>query len=145
MRALTFFGVLLLGACDLANVSDATGKFEYTVAEDGSAQTSDRRTYDSLGDKTFTRNQKYKITAKSEDARRPHLLLISVTQTIGKKVEARDITQTILVKDGNYYLDCQHFYDVKISVSDDDVDDPRCKVQLLGVVRFDSLPKLLPN
>lgn len=123
----------------------ANEAYEYTLSEDGPADTRDRQTYESLGDVTFTRNQKYKLVGQTEASRMPHFVVLSITKRIGKKVISRNSTSPVFMNDGTYNLECSHYYDVKISKGEDSVDDPQCTVKLLGVLKSDAPAKLRPS
>ncbi len=134
----------LLSGCSGQNALSSTVKpYEYALTEDGPAETQQSAKYESLGDMTFTRMQKYKLVARSDAARAPHFLVLSVTQTVGKKIIQRDQVAPIFMQDGSYTLECSHFYDIKISAGEDSVDDPRCSVKLLGVLTPDATAKLV--
>ncbi|WP_294302756.1 hypothetical protein [uncultured Sphingomonas sp.] len=137
---------VLAAGCSPGNNSSATqtdaNAYRYTFTEEGSPETSNRQVFDSLGDVTFTRTQKYRLSGKSEAARQPHLLALTYTKTVGQKVITRDEAATIFVKDGNYTLDCAQYYDVKIAKGEDSVSDPRCSIKVLGVVKIDAPAEL---
>ncbi len=61
--------------------------------------------------------------------------MISVTKKVGKKFDSRDEISTVFVKDGSYILDCSHYYDVKIAVDEDNLDDPRCSIKNFGCAK----------
>lgn len=151
MRILAVLSVVALtAACSVMPAADhstttGSGKYEYSLVEEGSPETTNKNTYEALGDMLFTRTQKYKLVAQSDPARKPHFLIISVTKSIGKKVVERDQVATVFVQDGSYEVDCDHQYDVKISAGEDSVDDPRCSVKLLGVLLPDASATLVKS
>lgn len=107
----------------------------YKIVTDGAAETKDLTRYESLGDKTFNRVQKYKIVALGDGAQDLHILLAKVTQKVGKKIIYTHDIDLLPISNGSYTLECSYYYDVKMNKSEDELDDPICTVEPIGVIR----------
>ena len=55
-------------------------QFTYKIIEDGAPETANMHEYEALGDRTFTKTQKYRITLQN-DEKKPFHYLIAVSYT----------------------------------------------------------------
>lgn len=110
-------------------------EYVYKFVEDGEATISDKTSYESLGKRSLSKVQRYKIVAQTDAARKFHILVVRMIQRIGKKKTSDSPATFLPITDGSYTLECSHYYyDVAIATPDDDVPDPVCTIQPLGVI-----------
>jgi hypothetical protein len=120
------FGVSSCGAAGGNN--DNT----YKIEPEGGVETTDRNVYASLGDVTFTLNQKYKITLMGE-GKQFHYLIVNAKKKVGNKNVFDEKGVSLPIVDGSRTFDCNHSYDVKIG-KEDDVNAPVCEFELVGTI-----------
>lgn len=140
MTRFVLVGLLCLAGCSNQTSNSVT---EYKLVEDGLAETQNERSYASLGEKTFSRVQKYRLVADGDGAKKFHFVIAKVTKMIGKKKITEVDAATLPVVDGAAKIDCDHYYNVKIGENVDKLDDPVCKVELLGTLTPNGTAKLL--
>jgi hypothetical protein len=133
------FGLALcsatLAACGNAPGSSSSQPAEYKISEDGSAYVNNVTRYESLGEKSLTRGQKYKIVRLGAPDVGPHFLVANITQYYGNKKGDVGEGTLIFIKDGSASYDCSKIiFDLKLSQSDDDVPNVTCKFEVVGVV-----------
>jgi hypothetical protein len=70
---------------EAAKVS-AAEEYKYSLSDDRSPETKDKSSYTSLGDVIFRRVQNYKLVAKTDAARKPHFLSMSLTKPLERRL-----------------------------------------------------------
>jgi hypothetical protein len=124
-----------LAACSNTLGSSSSAPAEYKIAEEGGAYVSDVATFESLGEKSATRGQKYKIVSLTGGATPPHYLVANITQYYGNKKGDEADGQLIFIKDGSATYDCKKYLtDLKISVANDDIPNVTCKFEVVGTL-----------
>jgi hypothetical protein len=125
----------IIAGCNNGQISSSSRPAEYKIVEDGSAYVSDVSTFESLGEKTATRGQKYKIISMAGGDAPPHFLVVNMTQYYGNKKGDETDGQLIFIKDGSATYDCKKFLgDLKVSVSNDDIPNVTCKFEVVGTL-----------
>lgn len=135
----TLLPTAVLTAC---NGAGAPATYSYKITEDGGPVVSNEHTYESIGDKTFTKTQKYRVMLQSQD-RKFHYVIANIKTKVGNKVVQSEQGMMMPVVDGLYTLECVHFYDVKLSKSMDEVDNPTCEVEAVGVIVPDAKARIV--
>lgn len=127
--------LLLLSACltDKAKSDDAA---QFKIVLDGATETKNISVYHSLGDKTFTRVQRYKVIALGENAQDLQILVAKVVGKTGNKVHFTSEAEFFPISNGSYTYECSHYYDVKISTPDESISDPTCSITPLGIMKI---------
>jgi len=124
---------LLSAGCNKAD-EGSNSAVEYKIVEDGGPETRDERTYDSLGDRTFTRVQKYKIIAQGDAGKSFHMLIAGIKLNVGSKTVSTVDAAFFPIVDGVHTFECGHNYDVKLTADVNALSDPACKFELRGVL-----------
>lgn len=137
--ATALFGLITFAITGCSTESAETR--EYRIDTDGAPETKDRRSYESLGDVTFTTNQKYKIALIDGAEAAPHFLLVNMKQRVGNKVESDQKGLAIPIIDGMKSLDCQHYYDVDED-KEDEAPVPVCEFEVIGYMEMDGPAQL---
>lgn len=125
-----------LAACSNGLTSSSSAApAEYKITEDGGAYVTDVNTYESIGEKTATRGQKYKIISLAGGNTPTHFLVVNITQYYGNKKGDESDGQLIFVRDRSATYDCKKYLsDLKISVSNDDIPNVTCKFEVIGTL-----------
>ena len=126
-----YLGVMAFGvsSCGPTGMSKEN---TYKIEPEGGVETKDRNVYASLGDVTFSLNQKYKITLMGE-GKEFHYLIVNAKKKVGKKNVSDEKGVSLPILDGSRTFDCEHYYDVKIG-KEDDVSAPVCEFELVGTI-----------
>ena len=126
---------LAIAGCGNLAASENSSPAQYKITEDGGAYVSDVTAYESLGDKSATRGQKYKIVSLTGAESPPHFLVVNITQYYGNRKGDEADGQLIFVSDGSATYDCKKFIsDIKLTVSNDDIPNVTCKFELVGTL-----------
>ena len=128
-------GMLMLASCQMATSQKIENEtFYYKITENGAPDILNEVRYESLGDHTFNKVQKYKIIARTESARVSHFLVVDIKKKVGGKVISDDAGVTIPVRDGVAEFSCGHYFDVKLTVNANDTADVVCTFQPIGSI-----------
>ena len=124
-----------MSACDSLKGASSSSPAEYKITEDGGAYVSDVSTYESIGQKTATRGQKYKIVSLAGVGAPTHFLVANITQYYGNKKGDESEGELLFIKDGSATYDCKKFItDLKTTVSNDDIPNVTCKFEVIGTI-----------
>jgi hypothetical protein len=126
--------VFLLGACSGGSGVEADKERHLKIAEAGGPYISDVVRYESIGQKSLKRGQKYRITDQGRD-HSPFYLIADITQFVGGKKGNVFQGTLIYVEDGLAEYDCNEFMsDRKLSESDEDTPVVSCNFKFLGTM-----------
>jgi hypothetical protein len=135
MRTCIGLAVACLSACSNGLPNIASKEHHFKISESGSAYISDVNRYESLGQKSLTRGQIYRISELGDRTTAPFFLVANITQYVGGK--KGDVKQgaMLYVEDGTSEYDCSKFMtDRKLSESDEDTPVVSCNFKLIGVL-----------
>lgn len=124
-------GLIALAAC--GDVGSGRS-FTYKITAEGAPTVENQRTYDTLGERTFTKTQKYRIAVQGDGEKPFHFLIVNVTKKLGSKIIADEKGVSLPISDGHYALECSHYYDQKLSKSVDEAEDPVCEIEIVGAI-----------
>ena len=132
MRLRVILSLCLLSSCSTGN---GDGKERHLkIAEEGGPYISNVTKYETLGEKSLTRGQKYRIMDTSSD-HSPFFLVADVTQFVGGKKGDVSEGTPIYVEDGLAEYDCHKWLDDrKISENDEDTPVVSCNFKFVGSV-----------
>jgi hypothetical protein len=129
----------MITACGREQQGTSTPAAEYKIVDDGGAYVRDITKYESLGEKSLTRGQKYKIVSLAKEVPDAHFLVANITQFYGNKKGDVEDGKLLLVEDGSATYDCSKMiFDLKLADKDDDVPNVTCKFELVGTLPFAS-------
>lgn len=123
----------LLGGCSQVFLPNEDQTFTYKVSQSGAPSTTNKSEFDSLGEKMFSRTQRYRVSAQTDAGRQFHLLVARVEKSVGNKAVASEDSEFMPMIDGVYDYECSHYYTIALSKADDSVDSPVCKIEPIAV------------
>jgi hypothetical protein len=132
MRSTMLMTLCILSACSIRQPT--SDQRHLKIAEQGGPYIADVTRYESLGQKSLNRGQKYRISNTSED-RSPFYLVADVTQIVGGK--KGDVSQgaLIYIEDGVADYDCHKWLtDRKLSEADEDTPVISCNFKFVGTI-----------
>jgi hypothetical protein len=134
MRQSAVAFAFFLAACSSEIGISAPKEQHLKIAEVGGPYISDVVRYESLGQKSLRRGQKYRIAEEGND-HSTFYLIADVTQFVGGKKGTVTPGNLIYIEDGLGDYDCNEFMpDRKLSESDDDTPVVSCNFKFLGTI-----------
>ncbi len=135
MRIYILCAAMALASCSNNFMTTAPKEHHFKIGESGGAYVSDISRYESLGQKSLKRGQKYRISEIGERRDAPYFLIANITQYVGGKKGDVSEGHMIYVEDGSAEYDCSKWMmDRKLSESDEDTPVVSCNFKFLGVL-----------